>query len=146
MATQTRLKRIFHTWDKWECYPAGFYDKRPKENLTGQQCEEIYRDLLRDIPLFESALARVIAEWRYSCEHYLTNESMNRIAWLGQAALCIAKGIPSCFRGGFNLLTEDEQYAANQSALKYLNLWLTARGEDELMLADAQSKTQADLY
>jgi hypothetical protein len=140
------MKRIFHTWDKWECYPAGFYESRPKEALTPTECEHTYRDLLRDLVAFEAALGRVITEWRHSCEHYLTNENMNRIAWLGQASLCIAKGIPSCFRGGFNLLTETEQYAANQSALKYLNRWLEARGEQQMTLADAAQKTKADLY
>jgi hypothetical protein len=140
------MKRIYHTWDKWECYPAGFYENGPKSEMTREQCELAYSELLRDLPAFEAALQRVIAEWRFSCEHYLSNQNMNRIAWLGQAALCIAKGIPSCFRGGFNLLSLQEQYAANQAALSALNRWLLARGDDQLMLADAQSKTQVDLY
>lgn len=140
------MKRVFHTWDKWECYPAGFYESRPNENLTQRQCEEIYRELLRDIPAFDSALQRVITEWPLSCEHYLSNENMNRIAWLGQASLCIAKGIPSCFRGGFNRLTEDEKIAANNAALKYLNIWLDARGEAKLTLETAAAKTKAELY
>lgn len=141
------IERVYHTWDKWECYPAGFYESKPKDKtLTPAGCEQIYTDLLRDIPAFQEALARVISEWKNSCEHYLTNENMNRIAWLGQASLCIAKGIPSCFRGGFNRLDEAEQYAANQAALVALNRWLKQHGDHQLMLADAQSKTQADLY
>lgn len=140
------MKRIFHTWDKWECYPAGFYESRPKENLAQRQCEEIYRELLRDIPAFDAALRRVITEWPVSCEHYLSNENMNRVAWLGQASLCIAKGIPSCFRGGFNRLTEGEKAAANNAALKYLNIWLDAHGEATLTLETAAAKTKAELY
>ncbi len=140
------MNRIYHTWDKWECFPAGFYDSRPKEYLTDAQCEEIYRDLLRDIPAFEAALERVTTEWEHSCEHYLTNESMNRIAWLGQASLCIDKGIPANHRGGFNLLSASEQQAANESALKYLNLWLVAQGEPEVTMEDAGVKAKANLY
>lgn len=136
--------RILHTWDQWECYRAGFYET--KHELEKDQCEAIYRDLLRDIPAFETALARVISEWKMSCEHYLTNERMNRIAWLGQASLCIAKGIPSAYRGGFNLLTPDEQTMANEVALKWLNLWLMFQGRPALTMADAQSKTEANLY
>ena len=30
----------------------------------------------------------VIVEWVNSCEHYLSNFAMNRIAWVGQAAMC----------------------------------------------------------
>lgn len=140
------MKRIFHTWEKWECYPAGFYESRPERALTAEQCEFIYAELLRDIPAFDAALERVIAEWPRSCEHYLSNENMNRIAWLGQAALCIAKGIPACYRGGFNHMSEDEQRAANNAALRALNKWLVAQGEPALTIEDAASKTKANIY
>jgi hypothetical protein len=140
------MKRIYHTWDKWECFPAGFYEARPKEDLSDAECAEIYRALLSDIPAFESALHRVITEWPHSCEQYLSNEGMNRISWLGQASLCIAKGIPACHRGGFNLLTADQQNAANESALKYLNIWMQSRGESLLTMEDAGIKAKVNLY
>jgi len=32
------MTRIYHTWDKWECYPAGFYDNKAKDRtLTDEQ-------------------------------------------------------------------------------------------------------------
>lgn len=120
------MKRIYHSWDKWECYPAGFYESTPRDkNLTKLQCEQKYAEFLRSDTMFCSALERVIVEWKNSCEHYLSNENMNRIAWLGQASLCIAEGIPACFRGGYNLLTIEEQQNADSIALKYLNKWLS---------------------
>jgi len=137
--------RILHTYEKWECHKAGFYENKI-EGLSKDDCEEIYRSMLSDIEQFEFALNRVITEWKFSCEHYLTNEKMNRIAWLGQASLCITYGIPSVFRGGFNLLTENQQIAANESALKYLNKWLVANGRTELTMEEAASKTEADIY
>ena len=114
--------------------------------MSKDDCEQTYKTLLQDIPKFEYALARVIQEWTKSCEHYLTNDRMNRIAWLGQAALCIEMGIPSQFRGGFNMLTEAEQQAANEAALKWLNLWLVRHNKPELSMDEAQSKTEANLY
>lgn len=140
------MTRIFHTWDEWECYPAGFYENRPPQGMTPKQATDEYAVFLRDLPRFERALRRVITEWVNSCEHYLTNENMNRIAWLGQASLCIETGIPAAFRGGFGKLSKAEQEAANLMALKYLNVWLAGRGENELTLETAASKTQADLY
>lgn len=140
------MKRIYHTWEKWECYPAGFYEDRPPEGMTPKDAVRAYAEFLRDTPRFEAALARVLAEWPNSCEHYLTNENMNRIAWLGQAAMCIATRVPSCFRGGFNTLPALEQRAANEAALRALNAWLTARGEPALDLDSAQSKTEPNLY
>lgn len=141
------MNRIYHTWDKWECYPAGFYEKRPKDKaISDDEAREIYTNLLANTEEFEAALERVITEWRHSCEHYLTNESMNRIAWLGQAALCLAKGVPAIFRGGFVDLPLDLQRRANETALKYLNKWREKYGEPPLTLETAKSRTEANLY
>jgi len=113
--------RILHTWDKWECYKHGFYSEHPPTGMNNEDCEMSYAKFLRDLTLFEKYLKKVIKEWKHSCEHYLTNENMNRIAWLGQASICLYNGIPSRFRGGYNLLTEEQQIQADKLALKYLN-------------------------
>jgi len=140
------MDRIYHTWDKWECYPAGFYENHPPKNMTNEEAEIEYRDFLSDISLFEKYLKRVITEWKNSCEHYLTNEKMNRIAWMGQAAICIYKKIPSKFRGGYNLLTEEQQINADKIALKYINKWLKANNFPEVTEDSVKSKTEANLY
>jgi ParB-like chromosome segregation protein Spo0J len=138
--------RIFHTWDKWECHKSGFYE--PTLNgLTKEQCERMYEAFLTSEEAFSAALERVITEWKNSCEHYLTNGAMNRIAWLGQAAACIAMGIPSSFRGGFNLLNSEQQDKANGVALRYLNKWLEANGRPAVTLSEAYSgDRQSDIY
>lgn len=137
--------RIYHTWEKWECHKAGFYDDKPK-GMTQEEGEEKYREFLADLNQFETALQGVISTWTNSCEHYLTNARMNRIAWLGQASLALALGIPSCCRGGYNLLTETQKEAADLLALKYLNKWLINRGESEVTLEGAGVKAEANLY
>jgi len=140
------VKRVYHTWDKWECYPAGFYEDKPPDGMTASEATRRYADFLRDTPQFSKALARVITEWPNSCEHYLSNVNMNRIAWLGQASACIALGLPSAFRSGFHLLTSEEQQIANATALKFLNVWLTSQGEPVLTLEGAESRTEMNLY
>lgn len=138
--------RIFHTYDKWECYAAGFYNTT-KEGMTAEECEREYFNIMTDMNLFAEILNKVITEWKFSCEHYLTNKAMNRIAWLGQAALCYAKGIPSTFRGGFNLLNEEQQAAANNVALEYLNKWLISHELEPVTLEDALLiDKQAEIY
>ncbi len=115
--------------------------------MNKEQCHAAYCEFLADIPRFESALASIISEWKHSCEHYLTNAAMNRIAWLGQAAACYAMGIPSEFRSGFFLLSEAQQQAANESALKYLNLWLEVNGRPSVTMDEAYSgERQSDIY
>ena len=139
------MNRIYHTWDRWECYPAGFYDGQ-KTGKTDDECREEYRAFLSDIPRFGAALRRVVDEWPNSCEHYLTNESMNRIAWLGQASACIAMGLPSRYRPGYFLLTKDQQQKADLRALECLNEWLADHGEEAVELEGAGAKSLVNLY
>lgn len=136
--------RILHTWDKWECYRAGFYAERAKD---GQEAgEESYREFLADPAKFEAALQGVTSEWKFSCEHYLTNDRMNRIAWLGQASVAYALGIPSCCRGGYHKLTDEQKVAADDLALAYLNKWLQANGREPVTYEQAGGRTEAELY
>jgi ParB-like chromosome segregation protein Spo0J len=139
-------QRIFHKYNEWECYKAGFYSTTPPKGMNRTQCEESYRDFLSDTTRFQNALEHIIVEWKNSCEHYLTNTAMNRIAWLGQAAMCYATGIPAMFRSGFSLLTKQQQDEANQTALTYLNKWLVANNRQEVSMSDALSDNQSELY
>lgn len=137
--------RIYHTWEKWECYRAGFYAERC-EGMTTEEGEEQYREFLADLDRFRAALEIVTSEWKHSCEHYLTNDRMNRIAWLGQASVCQALGIPSICRGGYHRLTDQQQKAADDLALEYLNKWLVANGREPVDHEGAGGRTEAELY
>jgi hypothetical protein len=138
--------RIFHTHDTWECHKAGFYAGQ-KTGVSKEQGEEMYRVFLSDLARFGEALGAVTAEWTHSCEHYLTNTAMNRIAWLGQASMCYATGIPAAYRSGFGLLSESEQAAANELALEYLNRWLEAHDREPVDMEAAMSNgRQSDIY
>jgi len=139
-------ERIFHTFDRWECYGAGFYETKPPRGLTPDNCRAYYRELLSDIPEFERVLQCVVTEWKHSCEHYLTNSAMNRIAWLGQAALCYKHRIPAEFRGGYGLLTEAQQLAADEAALRAMNDWMARNGRQAVAMGDANPNRQSDIY
>lgn len=137
--------RVFHTFDQWECYKAGFYATK-LDGVSMEDGRSRYRDFLSDLPRFRIGLEGVIEEWKNSCEHYLTNESMNRIAWLGQAAACYTEGLPSLYKGGFNLLSPDQQEAADSLAHEYLNKWLSANGKEPVDIDDARTVRQMDIY
>jgi ParB-like chromosome segregation protein Spo0J len=139
-------ERIFHTFEKWECHKAGFYASK-FDGHTQEQCEKMYAQFLSDTTKFKEALDGVIREWINSCEHYLTNKAMNRIAWLGQAAMCYATGVPAKYCSGFNLLTADEQDNANITALEALNFWMRKYGRNEISMEDALSiGRQVNIY
>lgn len=117
---QTKIKRKYHHYNNWECYKAGFYE--PASSLIDGK--ERYREFLSRPLLFSLSIERVFNEWPNSCEHFLTNNSINRVAWIGQASMCISSGISSFYRGGFLLLTQEQQTIANDIAKTYLNRWL----------------------
>lgn len=86
------MERIYHPYDKWEDYKAGFYD-----NVSGKNKDELIKkviELFSNPELTKVYMMKVIDEWNYSCEHNLTNYSMNRIAYIGQAACCLYSKVP----------------------------------------------------
>lgn len=86
------MDRIYHRYEKWECFKAGFF-----RNVSGEEKKELSKKV---IELFENPeqterfMKQVLKDWVNSCEHNLTNLSLNRIAWLGQSACCIYAKIP----------------------------------------------------
>lgn len=116
------MKRIWHPWNSWECYWAGMFDG--KTGLSPDEAKLEYAEFLRDTRRFRRALKQVLRQWPVSCEHFLSNESINRVAWLGQASMCIATGVNYTHRAGFKLLTEHEQRRANAIAEEALFVWL----------------------
>lgn len=119
------VKRVYHPWWNWECYKFGFFETTAPNDLSPDDAREAYRSFLADTGLFAKNIERVFKEWPNSCEHNLTNPSINRIAWIGQSAMCIYSKVPAVFRGGFKLLTEEQQQAADKTAEIYLNKWLS---------------------
>lgn len=116
------MRQVWHPWTDWECYPAGMFDG--DTDMSPEEARMAYAAFLRDIPRFRSAMDRVMREWPKSCEHFLTNENTNRVAWLGQASMCIETGVSRKHRGGFMLMTQDECRVANDAAQQALNQWL----------------------
>jgi|TARA_R110000782_G_scaffold64542_1_gene131517 ParB-like chromosome segregation protein Spo0J len=138
--------RIFHTHDKWEAVEYDFFATAHKK-WTKVQCENKYKYLMVDLDEFEDVLFKVIKEWKYSCEHNLTNRSLNRIAWLGQAAMAYKYNIPCIYSSGWQLLTKEEQHDADVVALGVLNLWLKNNNLEKLELNIAlQYGRQVELY
>lgn len=128
--------RYWHHISRWECVKGGLYADRSKNGMDADDSKLAYADFLGDIPRFQRGLDRVVHEWPISCEQFLSNTAINRIAWLGQAAMCIENGVPCKFRSGFSLLTTDQQDAANATARETLERWLSRKKPVQLLLPD----------
>ena len=126
-------KRIYHPYNLWEDYKFGFYD-----NLSGGDKKDKVNNVLEmfnDANKTKKNMLRVIDEWKYSCEHNLTNSSMNKIAYLGQAACCIYAGVPSTVTmEAWSLLTNDVKERSNKIAEEVLNIWLENNKNIQLCL------------
>lgn len=80
-----------------------------------------------DASLYGSFMLRVISEWRYSCEHHLTDEGMNRKAWVGHAATALAIGCPEYLtRAAWGKLSPRQQNEANAQAQNAIDTWVKA--------------------
>lgn len=108
----------------WEDYKCGFYD-----NCSGEVKE---KHIVKVLEMFNSEdlttqyMKKVITEWKYSCEHNLTNEALNKIAYIGQAACCIYAGIPcTVTMEAWSLLSKDVQNRSDSIAEKTLNTWIS---------------------
>lgn len=114
------MQRVYHPYDKWEDYKAGFYD-----NVLGKNKQDLINkvvELFSNPELTKVYMNKVINDWQYSCEHNLSNYSMNRVAYLGQAACCLYAKIPYFITmNGWNKvelhLRNEADYIANQTIL-----------------------------
>jgi hypothetical protein len=69
-------------------------------------------------------MKRVVNEWKYSCEHNLSDMTQNRKAWLGHAACALALLCPEdIVRSAWGFLTRTQQSKANWQAEKNINIW-----------------------
>ena len=104
------------------------YESKPPDSMDAETAKHRYATFLGNVVGFAQGMQRVMEEWPVSCEHFLSNDRINRIAWLGQSAMCIQTGVPASFRAGFQLLLKQKQREANAIADIYLRWWLDTVG------------------
>jgi len=86
------MDRIYHRYENWECFKNGFF-----RNVSGEEKKELAKkvlELFNDPEQTKIFMQKVVDEWKYSCEHNLSNIALNRVAWLGQSACCLYAKIP----------------------------------------------------
>jgi hypothetical protein len=81
--------------------------------------------------LYGSFMGRVIREWKYSCEHNLSQRSQNRQAWLGHAACALGMECPEdIVREAWWKLTDEQRQLANNQADRYIKEWEETQWEN----------------
>lgn len=113
--------RIYHPYWVWE---------EVSFNMWGAPLSD-KSELLRkaieftgDHELYGSYMLKVAKEWKYSCEHNLTNKEQNRRAWIGHAACALAFKCPEgIVREAWSHLTDEQRIKANQEADNAIEWW-----------------------
>lgn len=74
--------------------------------------------------LYGKWMIEVVKNWKYSCEHNLSNTTQNRQAWIGHAACALAFQCPEdIVRQAWWLLTDKQRELANKEADKAIKYW-----------------------
>lgn len=127
------IKRIYHPYWLWEDYKHGFYD-----NVSGEQKKLMIAkvvEMFNDEKKTKEMMFFIVDNWQYSCEHNLTNESLNKIAYIGQAACCIFYKIPSTITmEAWSKLTEEVKRRSDKIALEAIKRWTIKNKHIQLCL------------
>lgn len=115
------IERIYHNHERLEEHSFGMW-----KNIYGDQRERLIAEAIKftgNADLYGIFMMRVVKEWRYSCEHNLTKD-INRQAWIGHAATCLAIGCPEDItRIAWHQLSKDQQDRANKKADEAIKYW-----------------------
>jgi len=120
-----QLERIYHPYWKWEDWNNGQFnvEKRYSEKQEEELCKKV-KELLSDSKEFYKIALKVINEWVFASEHNLTNSSLNKQAWIGQASCCYKYKIPERITIlGWKMLSPTQQKEANNVADKIIKIW-----------------------
>lgn len=119
----TEISRIYHPYWLWEEYKLGFYN-----NFSNNDFKRLRPKVIELFSSYEDTslyMDRVVNEFLYSCEHNLSNTSMNRVAFLGQCASLLHNGSPSeLTMKSWKYVPEEYQKQANIIAESIINKYV----------------------
>ena len=114
------LPRVWHPYQEWEEVHHGMWSEvsdRPAYlkwaiEFTGNH------------KIYGHYMTRVADEWEVSCENALTDQNLNRKAWIGHAACALAGGCPEdIVREAWGKLTDEQRTLANRQADRAIRRW-----------------------
>lgn len=115
-----KMKRIWVPVEQWE---------EIAHNMWGEVADR-KRWLHRAVTftgnhrLYGHYMMRVTQEWPHSCSNALTDQSLNRRAWIGHAACALAFRCPEDItRQAWGLLSHEQRVLANSQADRAIQSW-----------------------
>lgn len=120
------LTRVYHNYEDLEEYHSGMWAiVRGQERMSNALKAAA---LMRETTRFKHFMKMATHEWPKSCQHNLTAENSNRLAWLGHAGCLLGVGSPEeNTRIGWHMLSQFEMDAANKAAQEVLDEWVSSQ-------------------
>jgi len=88
--------------------------------------------LLQNQLEFLKAIKAVCDSWPVSSRVHLSNTTINRRAYLGRAASCIAHGVNEATVAiAWQMLPEQDQDLANETAQRFINEWVVKYSNEQ---------------
>jgi hypothetical protein len=116
------MKKIWHPYTAWEDWQNGMWRIAKPGTRTRLLRKAI--EFTGNAKLYGSFMRRVIHEWPIACEHHLTDQNINRKAWIGHAATCLAIQCPEDItRQAWGYLSKQQQDDANLEAELAIEEW-----------------------
>lgn len=109
-----------HPYTEWECFKNGMYNT----SLDSLEMQEKAIQCFLNTELFNNFCFEVINNWKNSCEEHLNNPSLNKIAYMGQCALCYGFNIPEITtKKAWSFIDEKQKEILNKIALKNIKIY-----------------------
>ena len=119
-------RRVWHPYWDWECFAHGMWSK-----VTRDQERELLPKAIEftgDAELYGHWMLKATEAFPRSCEHHLTDTSLNKQAYIGHAACALALRLPEYIvRRAWGMLAQDQRDRANAKADTAVSVWLKAR-------------------
>jgi len=115
------MKRVFINYEYWECFKSGMYRTESKEKIYIKKAILFMSDTER----FSRAMFYVVANWKNTMLHHLSNSSINKRAFVGQCACSYAINCPEqIVRVVWKELTEKQRIDADFEAQKLIDNYI----------------------
>jgi hypothetical protein len=109
------INRVYLPYQLWEEYNFGMW-----RNVYGKERDTYLEKAIvftGNANLYGKWMIKAVKQWPNSCLHNLTCAEMNRQAWIGHAACCLAINCPEDItRLAWHELTKEQQDKANEKA------------------------------
>ena len=134
---QIKFDRVYHPYWDWEEIDSNMWGSVDNKKMWIKRAIKFTSDHEK----YGRFMMRVVNEWPISCENSLTDNSLNKRAWVGHAAVALAIGCPEYItREAWGSLTDEQRLLANKKADRAVDCWKYNYAKSRGLLSDMEEQ------